>query len=512
MSREEKPANSRTSLLPRAALLFLLAIGLAIRLYDLTDLPLGFHPIRQLRSAIIARGMFYENLESAPEWKREMAVRQWNGMEELEPTIVERLVATAYQLAGGEHLWFGRLFSILIWMASAVIIFYMARDMSSHDGALIAVAYYLFLPFAVEASRSFLPEPFMVALIVTAVWLIYRWFSLEMAGWRITLVTGVVTGLAALVKVVAGFLLFGVLAGALISRKKIGETIRNPKFWAIVILTLIIGAPYYVQVVFIRGDLQLGARPFFDPEYITTLRFYLDWQAFVMPMVSFTMVILALLGTLGLRKLERGLMVGLWIGYFVYVLSFPYHSLTHSYYTLPFVPVIALGIAWPAAIVLEKLAHVNKTNVWRAAVIGVLLLALAIPLRTSRGILVGRDFRSQMGYWEKLGDHLEHRSDIYEISHDYGFRLEYFGWVNGGLWTDYNDPGLNKALQQDPSSDAVTSLRKRLESHSFLVVTILSELDANPIIKEFLYETYPVYEQGEDFVIFDLRSQSESYE
>jgi hypothetical protein len=307
-------------------------------------------------------------------------------------------------------------------------------------------------------------------------------------------------------------MIFGVLAGAVISRKNIRETIRNPKFWTIVILTLVIGAPYYVQVLFIRGDLQLGARPFFDPEYITTLRFYLDWQAFVAPMVSFTMVIVALLGTLGLRKLERGLMVGFWIGYFVYVLSFPYHSLTHSYYTLPFVPVIALGIAWPAAIVLEKLAHVNKTNVWRAAVIGVLLLALAIPLRTARGILVGRDFRSQVGYWEKLGDLLEHRSNIFEISHDYGFRLEYFGWVNGGAWTDYNDPGLSEAIKQGSASEAATSLRNRLESHSFLVVTILGELDANPIIKEFLYETYPVFEQGEDFVIFDLRSQNESHE
>ena len=114
MSGEERTANSRANLLPKATLIFLLALGLAIRLYDLTDLPLAFHPIRQLRSAIIARGMFYEDVESAPEWKREMAVRQWNGMEVLEPTIVERLVAAAW-LAGQPVRAGGRCSAFGIW-------------------------------------------------------------------------------------------------------------------------------------------------------------------------------------------------------------------------------------------------------------------------------------------------------------------------------------------------------------------------------------------------------------
>ena len=41
-------------------ILLILGLGLAIRLFDLTDLPLDFHPTRQLRSAIIARGMYAE--------------------------------------------------------------------------------------------------------------------------------------------------------------------------------------------------------------------------------------------------------------------------------------------------------------------------------------------------------------------------------------------------------------------------------------------------------------------
>ncbi len=41
-------------------LTFLFSIALTIRLYDLTDLPLDFHPTRQLLSAIKARALFFE--------------------------------------------------------------------------------------------------------------------------------------------------------------------------------------------------------------------------------------------------------------------------------------------------------------------------------------------------------------------------------------------------------------------------------------------------------------------
>ena len=43
-----------------SALDFLFGIALAIRLYDLTDLPLDFHPTRQLVSIIKARGIYYQ--------------------------------------------------------------------------------------------------------------------------------------------------------------------------------------------------------------------------------------------------------------------------------------------------------------------------------------------------------------------------------------------------------------------------------------------------------------------
>ena len=49
-------------------LLILLGLGIYIRLYDLTDPPLDFHPTRQLRSAIIARSMYYRSLPETENW------------------------------------------------------------------------------------------------------------------------------------------------------------------------------------------------------------------------------------------------------------------------------------------------------------------------------------------------------------------------------------------------------------------------------------------------------------
>jgi hypothetical protein len=46
--------------------------GLVGRFYDFDDPPLDFHPTRQLHSMLIARGMYYEHLEDAPDERREL--------------------------------------------------------------------------------------------------------------------------------------------------------------------------------------------------------------------------------------------------------------------------------------------------------------------------------------------------------------------------------------------------------------------------------------------------------
>ena len=157
-----------------AALILLLTLGLGIRLYDLTDLPLDFHPTRQLLSALKARGMYYETLTDIPSEQRSFAIQQWKIRAAIEPEVIERMTAFTYQFTG-EQLWVARVYSSLFWVIGAFFLFLLARRLTSTDGALAATAFYLFAPYAVSASRSFQPDPLMVALIVIFWWAVYEW-------------------------------------------------------------------------------------------------------------------------------------------------------------------------------------------------------------------------------------------------------------------------------------------------------------------------------------------------
>ncbi len=95
---EKKKMEDRTwQLFPKktwlttALLVLLFLAGLGIRLFDLTDLPNDFYMVRQYRSLLMARGMYYQHLDSAPQWQRETAAAQVESP--IEPPIMETLVA-----------------------------------------------------------------------------------------------------------------------------------------------------------------------------------------------------------------------------------------------------------------------------------------------------------------------------------------------------------------------------------------------------------------------------------
>ena len=76
--------------------------GIALRFIDLTDPPLDFHAWRQLRSASIARKLYYESLPIVDDELREKA-SQLGNFEFLEPHIFEGLTARATRLVGQEQ-------------------------------------------------------------------------------------------------------------------------------------------------------------------------------------------------------------------------------------------------------------------------------------------------------------------------------------------------------------------------------------------------------------------------
>ena len=108
-------------------------LGLGIRLYDLTDPPLDFHSTRQLWSAIIARGMYFKELDSAPTWQKDLAVEAWKAKPAIEPTIFESVVAFTYQVVGQEIIWIPRIYSSLFWLIGGFGLYLLARDMTTES-------------------------------------------------------------------------------------------------------------------------------------------------------------------------------------------------------------------------------------------------------------------------------------------------------------------------------------------------------------------------------------------
>jgi 4-amino-4-deoxy-L-arabinose transferase-like glycosyltransferase len=495
-SGSHRPGLSRASAL---GLFLLLLLGLGVRLIDLTDPPLDFNPTRQLHSAMIARGMYYNGLTSAPEWQRQMAIAQWRGQETIEPRLLETLVAATYRLAGEENLGFARIYSSVFWLVGGIALFFLAREISSAAGALAGLAYYLFLPHAVLASRGFLPDPLMVACLVLGLWAVYRWSSLENPSWRATVVTGLIASIAPFVKGVALIPLAGGVAGVLLAgglRRYLGSA----KTWLLGAITLLPAGVYYAWGYF-------GARAFasrFYPELVVQLRFYLDWQEYAVRIVGYGAIAAAVLGTLLALGRARGLLVGLWVGYIAYGILFPFHIVTHDYYHLPLVPILALGISSVASIVMERLGQVAPVGVWRVVAACVLAGLLMVPLREDRGVLMARDYRPEVRYWEYLGDLLGHPSNVMMISHDYGFRLRYFGWVMGSAWLGGGDPRTEELLGEGGEIPP-EMYRQALAGYSYFVVTTLADLERQPALRGFLMDNYSVFAEGEDFIIFDLQ-------
>ena len=112
-------------------LISLLGLGLGLRLYDLTDEPIDFHPTRQLRGAIVARGMYYEMSPSASSDIRQRAMAFWRSTGQYEPPILERLVAITDLALGQEVMWLGRLYNSIFWIIGGIFLFLLAKRLTN---------------------------------------------------------------------------------------------------------------------------------------------------------------------------------------------------------------------------------------------------------------------------------------------------------------------------------------------------------------------------------------------
>jgi hypothetical protein len=541
-------AASRTSLVVTLFLLF--GIALAIRAYDLTDLPLDFHPTRQLFSAAKARGMYYETLPDVPEWQREFAIQQWKTKVTIEPEIMERLAAFLYRYTG-EQLWVPRLVSSLVWLVGGIFIFLLARDMHSVDGAVLALSFYLFVPYGIFASRSFQPDPLMVALIVVFWWLIYRFASSPLpqggapygddkgagrrteparpgaapagtppagrggragvevarAGWKLAILAGLVGGLAIFVKFVAAFFVIGGALGALLGRFKLRELVRSPQVWTIALLGLLPGGAWFVYGRFFGGLFGGDASGRFIPALLASPLFYLQWQTKAAAVAGGIGIMLGMLGLFLVR--ERGLrafLLGIWGAYLLFGFIFNYHISTHDYYSLPLAAIVALSLAPLGERFFSHLREAGSGWV-RGAVFIVLLYGVLSTVWSARNQMKSVDYRSQEAYWAEIREALGPQASFIALTEDYGNRLAYWGWLKAPLWPSSGD--LYQADVRGNQRDIEGLFAEMTAQKAFFLVTDLEDFARQPALQAQLAR-FPVLEQGDGYMVYDLRGALEA--
>ncbi|HEX9019468.1 MAG TPA: glycosyltransferase family 39 protein, partial [Anaerolineaceae bacterium] len=492
--------SPRANLAAWILLAVIFAVGLAVRLYDLNAPPVDFHPTRQLHSALIARGMYYEHNPAVPAWQRQMAVNQWQTEGVIEPQVFERLVAGTYSLLGRVDLRAPRLYAILLWMVGAVFLAWLAFDLTGWGGALVASLFFLIWPYGVTASRAFLPEPLMIALMVAALWAALRWQ--RRGGWGWALAAGLLAGLSIYIKAVALFFLLPALAVLILTRSPLRRALRDPQLWALGGLALIPYAAYTVDGLYLHGYLvgQLSLR--FFPDLWLDPAFYLRWISNLSRVLPFEMLLAALAGTFLVRRPAwRWALLAMWAGYFAYGMALSHHISTHDYYHLPLLPVIALGLGAVAQAVFQSFRGPAWIN--RLAAAAIILAALVVNGYAARTAIKRSGAEAQSKVWETVGQVIKPGSSVVALVQDYGGGLRYYAWVNPIIWPTSSDIQFRQSVGQDETFNQL--FQSHAAGRDYFVVSPLDELTSQPQLQQVLDAHYAVLRQGPGYRIYDLR-------
>jgi hypothetical protein len=510
-ARPEARGAARTGLLVWGAAALLLLFGLALRLYDLTDPPLDFHYTRQLRGAIIARGLYYTLLPGADPQVREDAIAWSQATGQYEPPLLESLTALTYLLTGGENFWVGRIYSSLFWVIGGAALFALARRLALSQSpgpgaslaALLALAYYLALPFGVQASRSFQPDPGMTMWIILSIYALYRWMEIAAAGegsWKWALLAGLLGGMAILTKTVAFYILAGGILAAVLSTLGFRGALRSPQSWSMALLMFL---PSLAFLLLGRGG---SAVDYFQNWTVSLSHLllepglYVRWLNLVQDLMGLTVLLLALIGVLIARPRARALLFGLFLGYFVYGLTLPYQMYTHNYYHLQLIPLLGLALVPAVVPLLDKVWEQGRAV--RLAGLLVLLAGLGFASFTAFSALRAEDFRAQPAYWQEIGAQLPRDGKTVALTPDYGYRLLYYGWRKVTLWPNRGEINLSQLRGREKEFEDF--FNKRIAGKSYFLISSLKQFNEQADLKAALTTGYPVYAEGDGYIIFDL--------
>jgi len=517
----------RSPALRAALLLSLFILALGLRLPGINEPYFSTHVTRQYRAAILTRLDYLATLKSVPEWRMDIA--RLNAAKEgtLEPPIVETVALVCYRLLGHECFWAPRLFAICSWMAGAVLLYLIAHRMAGPVAAVVSTAVFLLQPWGIIFSRSFMPDPLMLTMLLLTLLLMLRHFE-RPRGSSLTWLC-VAAGLAPLVQAKCAPLIVGAFVALALCRHGWRRALTGPSSWIFLAAAVLPMGVYYGGGILGGTALARQADMSFVPRIILRPFFWGGWLLRVQRVTGLVSPVLAATGSFFfVRRESRALMFGLWGGYLALGLVFPVHIHTHDSYQAQFLVIVALGVGPLAAWAMRKLEEHLGGTAW-AGIVTTGLVVLAVVLALSSFVLKKREIaeaiappsqRGNSAFFprfnpdlsqlvrnaEEIGRAVEHSTKVILLSPYDSNRYRYHAEIAGVQWPRF-------AAQR---KDAVRGLAARgaeacLESlraggrADFFIVTDLREFYAQSDLREILVSRYPTLAETEDWMVFDLR-------
>ena len=493
---------------PRLILLFfvLFAVGLSVRFIDLSDPPLDFHSARQMHDALIARAFYLVEGGTLPNETGEYISEAMNrGLQEaiIEPPIFDWLVSRLYLIAGDADLRIPRVCSIFFWLAGGIGLIRLTRRFFSTPGVLASIAFYLFYPYCIIASRSFQPDILMVSLMIWSLDTVCHWVSKPKSILR-AVIAGLVTGLAIFVKQVAAIPLGLSIAAYLITVFGLQKCLSNGRVWLIGFLSVFPVLAYNFWGYFIDGFLVQQYQGRFDFSELTQAAFYIRWMRMIDKSITIPLFICGVMGCFVIHRHSfRALWAAYLAGYVLYGFLLPHHISTHDYYQLPVIPAIAAGLGACFDVIYQR---VQDFHTWRRfSVFGVCATLFFVScwwVSDSVMTMNKRDYRDWPERWKTLAPELEpyeNRISSIGLMADDGSAMSYWGLKSPGLWTSN--------VEQMSDYNAQVTLNTTMWNYLFFVVTDLDRFYEQPRLQRYLNANAVIFEEGKDYLIYDLREK-----
>ena len=505
----------------RLALVLILALGAALRLFHLDAPFLDSHAWRQLDTAAMARN-FYEGsfipFDPQVDWGGK------DGYLEAEFPLVPAVIAVVYRVAG-LHETLARLVIIITSLGLIWAVYRLSLALDGRPSAARAAAFLMAIsPMAVFFGRIVIPDTPMMFCLVVALTGFVEHARTGSRGW---LTAGAVClTIACLLKLPAVFVGPAIVTALVQARG--WRVFRDPRVWVSGVVPLALTAAWYwhAHEIFVRTGLTmgiLGAPTKFYPAYVSpgpwpsiyskwsTSALLADPEFYRRMFMRFYHVLLlpvgfvgALLGALVWRGRGRAVLAVWLLSNIVFFFIAGEVHRVHEYYQLPFVVIAAIyfgAVAWPVFDAAWLRAHLGdglRPVVLAAVVLTVAGVSSFYASGVTESHFAPRGMAQEMLQAGQAIDAVTADNDLAVVVDSYGIMspiLLYFAHLKG--WSF--DPG-------DMSPEVVDNLR-RLGARYFITTQWSHLARARPDATSFLerYEEVTVPGVPRDTVVRDLR-------